>query len=471
MTDAGRAENQGSIGVLFWPFAIALIYGVFAMGMPVSQALIPDRQHRDLFLLAIGALGLAGAFRNFRPALRTREDRWIAAFALALPGYALLQVLPLPVWLIGIVSPERARLVGALTPVTGPHTFASLSIVPAATFTHFLLWTAYGVIFFAAWELTLRAREKVWILAGPVLLAAALEAILGFLQLFSGSHNTVVHGTYAIRNHFAALLELALPLAAMYTLAALRQAPPRGYMDAAAGGRLAGGAALTALFATAILSSLSRGGVAAMLASALVTAAVATNWKMPIRRKFAASCVFCLLAALSVFYLTPMSLVARLSQHNTAGRLSVWSEAAGIIGQYPLLGCGLGGFESAFLRFKTVERLLLVDYAHNDYLQLLVEAGAAGFLLGLTFFCLLARRATRISDDSSDIRWVGLACVGSLTAIAVHSAFDFNLYVPANAAVLAWICGMAAGLRPAGSFVAPALAATGLRADPVMESG
>jgi hypothetical protein len=33
-------------------------------------------------------------------------------------------------------------------------------------------------------------------------------------------------------------------------------------------------------------------------------------------------------------------------------------------------------------------------------------------------------------------------------AILIHSGVDFNLYVPANAASLAWICGMAAGLTP-----------------------
>jgi hypothetical protein len=75
--------------------------------------------------------------------------------------------------------------------------------------------------------------------------------------------------------------------------------------------------------------------------------------------------------------------------------------------------------------------------------------------LGVVLLGSVARRVTRLADDASDIRWVALACVGSLTAIAVHSAFDFNLYVGANAAVLAWICGIAAGLKPAGQIPRP----------------
>jgi O-antigen ligase len=95
-----------------------------------------------------------------------------------------------------------------------------------------------------------------------------------------------------------------------------------------------------------------------------------------------------------------------------------------------------------------VEGLILVDYAHNDYLQFFAELGAAGFVIGLVLLGSIARRAARTTDDTSGIRWVGLACLGSLTAIAVHSAMDFNLYVPANAAILAWICGLATGLTP-----------------------
>jgi O-antigen ligase len=131
------------------------------------------------------------------------------------------------------------------------------------------------------------------------------------------------------------------------------------------------------------------------------------------------------------------------------------------------VGCGLGGFESAFLKFKSVEGIIVVDYAHNDYLQLLAELGIAGFLIVAVLLGSVAKRVTRITDDVSDIRWVGLACVGSLTAIVVHSAMDFNLYVAANAAVLAWICGLATGLRPPERFPR----AGAMEGEPVMEHG
>jgi O-antigen ligase len=445
--NAEPAEVAGSISFLFFFFAAVLIYGVAFMGMPVSQALMVDRRHRDIFMLTVGAFGIAGAFTAQRAGSRSREERLILSAAMGLPCYALLQIVPLPVTMLGVLSPVRAELVRALTPVTGPHSFASFSIVPAATFTHFLLLTAYCVIFFSVWSFASRAREKAWLIASPVVFVAAIEAILGLIQMVSG---VKVSGTYSVRNHFSGLLEMALPFPLMYAISALREALPRGYAEASSVSRIAAGTALAVLLVAGSLFSLSRGGLASILVSSLVMAAVATNWKMSLGRKLATAIVFCLFAAVALFFLTPISLVTRLAQHNTAGRLSVWSEGIAIVGQYPLFGCGLGGFESAFLKFKVVEGLILVDYAHNDYLQLMSELGIAGFLIGATLFGSVARRVLRIADDTSEIRWLGLACVGSLAAIAVHSAVDFNLYVPANAAVLAWICGMAAGLKASG---------------------
>ena len=128
----------------------------------------------------------------------------------------------------------------------------------------------------------------------------------------------------------------------------------------------------------------------------------------------------------------------------------MWREGILVVREFPLTGCGLGGFESAFLKFKTVMGLLKVDYVHNDYLQFLAELGIAGFLVAAVLIGSITRRVARLAGDRSDGRWPALACLGALTAILVHSAFDFNLYTPANAAVLAWICGLGTGM-PASS--------------------
>jgi hypothetical protein len=40
-----------------------------------------------------------------------------------------------------------------------------------------------------------------------------------------------------------------------------------------------------------------------------------------------------------------------------------------------------------------------------------------------------------------------VAGAGALAAILLHSLVDFNLYIPANAMLLAWIAGMVVGNR------------------------
>jgi hypothetical protein len=48
---------------------------------------------------------------------------------------------------------------------------------------------------------------------------------------------------------------------------------------------------------------------------------------------------------------------------------------------------------------------------------------------------------------------LAIACIGAFAAIGLHSMVDFNLYIPANAMLLAWISGVAAAVTPPGSEV------------------
>jgi O-antigen ligase len=442
-----ESQKDLPVGILFLLFAAVLICGVFFLGVPISQASIEERRYRDVFLLAIGLLGALGALTGLKFRVRGREDRVIVWAGFLLPGYALLQMVPLPSALVGILSPARGELLRGLEPLYGHRLFASLSIVPSATFTHFLLLTSYCILFLVAREYAARAGDKAWIVAVPVVVAAAAEAVLGLVQ-FSSGNNIVASGTYVIRNHFAGLLDMALPFAVLYALHTFRNVSIRERTGAAAALRLCAGLGSTALLLVGTLCSLSRGGFVSLAGAGLVMVALTVSRNMPIKNRLLILSLFSVLAAVALFYLTPVQMVARFSQHTSAGRLSIWSQGLGVIGEYPLVGCGLGGFESAFLKFKIHWGLINVDYAHNDYLQYLSELGAAGFLVGAVLIGGVAMRVGRIATEATEPRFLALACVGSLATMLIHSAMDFNLYVVANAAVFAWICGLAAGLKP-----------------------
>jgi O-antigen ligase len=114
----------------------------------------------------------------------------------------------------------------------------------------------------------------------------------------------------------------------------------------------------------------------------------------------------------------------------------------------PFLGWGLGAFPIVYPEFRSFYTAFFVNQAHNDYLQLLVETGLAGFSIAVWFLVLVFRQATgkiRKNDwteNASGALTVAalLGCVG----ILVHSFVDFNLQIPANAALFYVLCAIAA---------------------------
>ena len=134
-------------------------------------------------------------------------------------------------------------------------------------------------------------------------------------------------------------------------------------------------------------------------------------------------------------------------------RVQIWRDSARLIKDYPLFGCGLGDFGSCFLRYKDVAPMFTVDYAHNDYLQVLAEFGIFGFAAGLILVGAVLSRAVRgaLNARSGDERFISIACLGAMIAMLLHSLVDFNMNVPANAFEFAWIFGIAAAYTTSSS--------------------
>ena len=89
----------------------------------------------------------------------------------------------------------------------------------------------------------------------------------------------------------------------------------------------------------------------------------------------------------------------------------------GLIREYPLTGSGLGTYESAFYRFKTVAPMGTVDYAHNDYMQVMAEMGLIGFAVGLFFIVRTMQRTLRgaVYARSMDHRYLAIGCVAAIS--------------------------------------------------------
>jgi O-antigen ligase len=127
-------------------------------------------------------------------------------------------------------------------------------------------------------------------------------------------------------------------------------------------------------------------------------------------------------------------------------RLTIDRDGLRMFMKRPILGWGLGTFPIVYPQFRSFYTTFFVNEAHNDYLQLLVENGLAGLGIAIWFLVLLFRQGTsklkNWTETASGTLTVAslLACVG----ILVHSWLDFNLQIPANAALFYVLCAIAA---------------------------
>ena len=137
-------------------------------------------------------------------------------------------------------------------------------------------------------------------------------------------------------------------------------------------------------------------------------------------------------------------------------RLDLWNAAIQEWQLQPIVGTGSGTYLFYGRQFRTERMDRDPVEVHNDYLHLLAEYGIAGgafflfFLsahlyLGWKNFRRLGRRRAALSgqllSNGMALQIGALAAVG---AYLVHSVVDFNLHIPANVLLLAFVFGLLA---------------------------
>jgi tetratricopeptide (TPR) repeat protein/O-antigen ligase len=128
-------------------------------------------------------------------------------------------------------------------------------------------------------------------------------------------------------------------------------------------------------------------------------------------------------------------------------RFSVWDATLRMSVERPVLGVGLGAYQDAFTRFRptAVPVDKFVDFAHNDYLQLLAETGVIG--LGVLLWAMVAtgvwvfRRFVTRRDPL--VKGLTAGALSALAATAFHSLLDFGLHRPANALLIVLVTALA----------------------------
>lgn len=141
---------------------------------------------------------------------------------------------------------------------------------------------------------------------------------------------------------------------------------------------------------------------------------------------------------------------------STHTRVHLWQAAWQQFEAAPIVGKGAGTYLYYGRQFRNPEVQGDPGHVHNDYLEMLAEYGALGGLLfavvlgvhvwfgGRNLFWFVQDRGSRLRRMQSDALALNLGGLSVLAAIATHSLIDFNMHIPANALVAAFILGMMA---------------------------
>lgn len=306
-------------------------------------------------------------------------------------------------------------------------------------------------------------RDRPWVAIAPVIGVAWLESVLGLVQFYlmrTAGYGGSVSGTYANRDHFAGLLEMAFPLALLWALAVWRggDSNSRQKIRPALGSALL--FAVAACLLLGVVVSLSRMGFLSVLAAIALAALVISlrHFRYPRNPRPAWQWAAVLTVPLVIaVFLPTRELVLRFADLTATeeisrdDRIGIWKDTTKVIADYVWTGTGLGAYERGLYRHKIVAPTRTVDFAHNDYLQALAELGIPGAVPAAALAILILSRLVSgvLRRESKNPEWA-TGLLAALLAIAVHSLADFNLYIPANALTFAWLSGAAASLETKG---------------------
>jgi hypothetical protein len=344
--------------------------------------------------------------------MRTISPRTAEIFAASLPGYGESgspSFAGLPAWLhadsaeAGGVptlppNPEQAALAFPVEVLDVPHSaWRPLSLTPAHTRRLLGVFLAHLAVFVVAFNHLgegRRLQRYMFLLVG----LSAVLSIIGILQSLSspdklywwrGSSYKGSFGPFVNHNNFSGWMELVLPLGAglavMFWERQRRNATAPGTLVEQAGRSYSVVMLLgftTTINLTAFVLAESRGGFAS-LAAALTVLLVLYAARGQLRwRAVAVGAVTALLALAMTVWINwsgvweRYSTLSDLSEDRSfIARLDYSRHTLAMATDFPVLGTGFGTFREAYELYTPGTSSTDLARAHNDYAQVMAEAG------------------------------------------------------------------------------------------------
>ena len=412
----------------------------------------------QLFAIPLLCIALWPAFDKESPRRKNaRLALWVCGIAVLVSA---IQLFPLPFdyWRPGSAFlPQNAD---GISRVSGVH---RVSLTPEASWFAALSLTVPLSIFAASVQLGLRDRLRLCLLVACI---GAASLALGFLQVAQGpdsslrfyeiTNPTEAVGFFANRNHFAALLNVTLVLAALWLWITAEAATSWRVFENRSVLWLAAAAAFLVADTAGLAMARSRAGVAIAVLALLGIVLMTFRQGRPSERGRGgtrsgwlalAAAVFAVLFAvqfglgsiLSRFEGDPLE-DARFALNRTTFKAALDSLP---------FGTGFGSFVRVYATAENSGDVFaaFANRAHNDAAELLLETGILGAALLLVFLVWYARRTYSVwvvPQIQSDPLQTMLERAASLIAglLLLHSLADYPLRTAALGAVFSFFCAV-----------------------------
>ena len=425
---------------------------------------------QSILILAVLALILAGLWvrllkrdKSSTPQIPVLFDPVSIAGILFLTWVAF-QLIPLPQKCLQTLSPH-ANAIWASTLTLGAEPPFPISLYPYVTINSFIFALAI-LLFYLLALYGIKGRKQIHEIILVLLILGTLISLYALFQLATGQEyvlwwkktvsQKVATGTFIDRNHLAGFLSMliCLGIGTIWTLGGEEGHRFRGRKSwyirieewaKSIGVRRTILLLFVALMMAALLATASRGGALSLLAGIIFMVGLILARFIKNRNAY----ILILMLSVACIYVSYVAVerVMERFQHfkpDFLERITIAQETYEMGSDFPHTGTGLGTFEFVFPMYQKTNTDTLLDYAHNDWIQLFAETGWVGVLIiGGGFIWLMGSSIAlwRKRQDPFSVG-TGLGGMGAVVSIAVHSLTEFNLHMPANDLVLVLILAL-----------------------------
>ncbi|MGA1826083.1 MAG: O-antigen ligase family protein [bacterium] len=361
-------------------------------------------------------------------------------------------------WLVEIVLKKKAHFIRTsldypiLLFVILSIVSALFSVAPKKSFLVLLKYFDYIILYYLVVNKA-RNEKHINLLLSAIITAASIVTIWGFIKYLQHpgiSMRLELASTYQNSNHFAAYLEMVIPIVAVITMYIGEIGKKIIFMYCAC------------MIMVAFILTLSRGGWFSFLCAFILMGYLYSKKGNGLRNTistlsmvlivgFTVLCI-ALFGFIKVRYKVSsfFDVKHRNEIRSFNGRVPIWKGSLAIIRDYPVLGTGPGSFPHMFEKYLRENFRGLQDiYVHNEYLQSIVEWGIFSIMIIVWVQVLFFKQIFTIfvQAESKFSKFLALGIIGSMTALSVHCLFDYNMHFMANSILCVILVGIGVAME------------------------